>query len=50
MGPLVFSAAGFVPVLGFLFSLVMDAVGSGVALRTKFGSREYWFVKTPSAC
>ncbi len=46
MGLAVFSVAGFVPVLGFLFSLVMNAVGWGVALRTKFGSRENWFVKS----
>ena len=45
MGLLVFSLAGFVPILGFLFSFVMNAVGWGIALRTKFGSRENWFVK-----
>jgi len=50
MGLLVFSLAGFVPILGFLFSFVMNAVGWGIALRTKFGSRENWFVKTPPAC
>jgi hypothetical protein len=47
MGLLVFSLAGFVPILGFLFSFVMNAVGWGIALRTKFGSRENWFVKKP---
>jgi hypothetical protein len=47
MGLLLFSLAGFVPVLGFLFTLVMNAVGWGVAIRTKFGTRENWFVKTP---
>jgi len=50
MGLVVFSVAGFVPVLGFFFGLVMNAVGWGVALRTKFGSRENWFVKTPPGC
>ena len=45
MGLLVFSLAGFVPILGFLFTLVMNAVGWGIAIRTKFGSRENWFVK-----
>jgi hypothetical protein len=49
MGLLLFSLAGFVPILGFLFTLVLNAVGWGIALRTKFGSRENWFVKTPSA-
>ena len=50
MGLLVFSLAGFVPVLGFLFTFVMNAVGWGIAIRTKFGSRENWFVKKPGAC
>jgi hypothetical protein len=51
MGLVIFSLAGFVPVLGFLFTFVMNAAGWGIALRTKFGSRENWFVKTPpSAC
>jgi len=45
MGLFVFSLAGFVPILGFLFTLVMNAVGWGIAIRTKFGSRENWFVK-----
>ena len=48
LGLLLFSLAGFVPFLGFLFTLVMNAVGWGIAIRTKFGSRENWFVKTPS--
>ncbi|MEN6561599.1 MAG: hypothetical protein ABFD52_12565 [Acidobacteriota bacterium] len=48
MGLLVFSLAGFVPVLGLLFTLAMNAVGWGVALRTKFGTRENWFVKKPA--
>jgi hypothetical protein len=50
MGLLVFSLAGFVPVLGFLFTFVLNAVGWGIAVRTKFGSRENWFVKKPAAC
>jgi len=50
MGLLIFSLAGFVPVLGFLFTLAMNAVGWGIAIRTKFGSRENWFVRTPPAC
>jgi hypothetical protein len=49
MGLLLFSLAGFVPILGFLFTMVLNAVGWGIALRTKFGSRENWFVKTPPA-
>lgn len=50
MGLLVFSLAGFVPVLGFLFTFAMNAVGWGVALRTKFGTRENWFEKRPAGC
>jgi hypothetical protein len=48
MGLLVFSLAGFVPVLGFLFGFVMNAVGWGVAVRTKFGTRENWFQRKPA--
>jgi len=47
LGLFVFSVAGFVPVLGFLFGLVMNALGWGIAIRTKFGSRENWFQKKP---
>lgn len=50
MGLLVFSLAGFVPVLGFLFTFAMNAVGWGVTLRTKFGTRENWFEKKPAGC
>jgi hypothetical protein len=48
MGLLVFSLATFVPVLGFFFAFVMNAVGWGVAIRTKFGSTENWFQKKPA--
>jgi hypothetical protein len=48
LGLLVFSLASFVPILGFVFGLVMNAVGWGVAIRTKFGSRENWFQKKPA--
>ena len=48
LGLLVFSLATFVPVLGFFFGLVMNAVGWGIAIRTKFGSRENWFDKKPA--
>jgi len=48
-GLFIFSLAGFVPLLGFLFSFVMNAVGWGIALRTRFGTRENWFHKK-AAC
>ncbi|MCX6570492.1 MAG: hypothetical protein NT006_03595 [Candidatus Aminicenantes bacterium] len=47
-GLALFSFVGFIPVVGFLFGLVMDAVGWGIALRTKFGTRENWFQKKPA--
>jgi len=47
-GLLAFSLASFVPVLGFIFGLVMNAVGWGIAIRTKFGSMENWFQKKPA--
>jgi hypothetical protein len=47
-GLALFSFIGFIPVIGFLFGLVMNAVGWGIALRTKFGTRENWFQKKPA--
>jgi hypothetical protein len=45
MGLLVFSLIGFLPVIGFLFGLVMNMVGWGIAIRTKFGTTENMFQK-----
>lgn len=36
---------GLIPVAGFLFSLVVSLVGWGVAIRTRFGTTENWFVR-----
>ncbi len=47
-GLFLFSFIGFIPVVGFLFGLVMNFVGWGIALRTKFGTRENWFHKKPA--
>ncbi|MBE3112234.1 MAG: hypothetical protein IMZ46_17295 [Acidobacteria bacterium] len=47
-GLALFSFIGFIPVVGFLFGLAMNAVGWGIALRTKFGTRENWFQKKPA--
>jgi hypothetical protein len=47
-GLLLYSLIGFIPVVGFFFGVVMNAVGWGVALRTKFGTRENWFHKKPA--
>jgi hypothetical protein len=48
VGLALFSFIGFIPVVGFLFGLAMNAVGWGIALRTKFGTRENWFQKKPA--
>jgi len=47
-GLLLFSFIGFIPVIGFIFGLVMNIVGWGIVLRTKFGTRENWFHKKPA--
>ena len=47
-GLFIFSLVGFIPLFGFLFGFVMNAVGWGIALRTKFGTRENWFHKKPA--
>jgi len=47
-GLFLFSFIGFIPVVGFFFGLAMNAVGWGIALRTKFGTRENWFYKKPA--
>jgi hypothetical protein len=47
-GLFLFSFIGFIPVVGFLFGLAMNAAGWGIALRTKFGTRENWFHKKPA--
>ncbi|MCJ7587676.1 MAG: hypothetical protein MUQ00_07235 [Candidatus Aminicenantes bacterium] len=43
IGLLAVGLAGFIPVLGFLFSFVLNILGWGVVLRTKFGTKENWF-------
>jgi hypothetical protein len=47
-GLFLFSFIGFIPIVGFVFGLVMNAAGWGIALRTKFGTRENWFHKKPA--
>jgi hypothetical protein len=47
-GLLLFSFIGFIPVIGFFFGLVMNIVGWGIVIRTKFGTRENWFHKKPA--
>jgi hypothetical protein len=45
MGLLVFSLINFLPIFGFLFGLVMNMVGWGIAIRTKFGTTANMFQK-----
>lgn len=39
---------GLVPVLGFIFSLVVSLVGWGVAIRTRFGTLDNWLAHNQS--
>jgi hypothetical protein len=43
IGLILFSLIGIIPIVGFLASFVLNAVGWGVAIRTKFGTTENWF-------
>jgi hypothetical protein len=43
LGLLVLAIIGFVPVLGFLITSFLGALGWGVAIRTKFGTKQNWF-------
>ncbi len=45
LGLLVVSIFTFIPFLGILFSLFIEFLIFGVAIRTKFGSTENWFQK-----
>ena len=42
-GLLVVTLIGFVPIFGFLFGLVINMVGWGIAIRTKFGTTDNAF-------
>jgi hypothetical protein len=42
-GLLILSLIGFVPVLGFLATSVLNILGWGIVLRTKFGTTANWF-------
>ncbi len=42
-GLAVVTLIGFVPIFGFLFGLVINMVGWGIAIRTKFGTTENMF-------
>ena len=44
-GLVLVSLIGFIPFFGFLFALVLNIIGWGVVIRTKFGTKENWFRK-----
>ena len=44
-GLVLVSLIGFIPFVGFLFSMVLNIIGWGVVIRTKFGTTENWFRK-----
>jgi hypothetical protein len=45
IGLVVVSVIKFMPILGFLFSFCLSLIGWGVAIRTRFGTRENWLKK-----
>lgn len=47
LGLLVVTLIDFLPFVGLLFSVVLNLVGWGIALRTKFGTTENMFLKKP---
>jgi hypothetical protein len=46
-GLLVVSLVGFIPFVGFLFSLVLSILGWGAVIRTKFGTTDVWIGRKP---
>jgi hypothetical protein len=49
LGLLVVSFMGFIPLLGFLFTLCLSIIGWGVVIRTKFGTVENAFLRKAKA-
>lgn len=48
-GLLIVSLVGFLPFVGFLFTLVLSILGWGVVIRTKFGTTDHWLGRKPQA-
>lgn len=46
-GLLVVSLVGFLPFVGFLFTLVLSILGWGAVIRTKFGTTDHWLSRKP---
>jgi hypothetical protein len=49
LGLITVGVIGFIPIIGFLFSLFLSLFGWGVALRTKFGTTGNWFRRAPAS-
>jgi hypothetical protein len=49
LGLLFFGFLSFIPILGFLFTTVVNIFGWGAAIRTKFGTTQNWLRRTPRA-
>jgi hypothetical protein len=47
LGLIAVGLIGFIPIIGFLFSLFLSLFGWGVAIRTKFGTTGNWFRRVP---
>ena len=48
IGLIIVTFLGLVPVLGFIFLLVVSLIGWGVAIRTRFGTMDNWFARNRS--
>ncbi|MCR4409436.1 MAG: hypothetical protein QHH43_03425 [Candidatus Saccharicenans sp.] len=48
IGLVIVTFLGLIPVLGFIFSLVVSLVGWGVAIRTRFGTMDNWLARNRS--
>jgi len=47
LGLLIVSFIGFIPFIGFLFTLVLSILGWGAVVRTKFGTTDHWLGRKP---
>lgn len=47
-GFLLVSFVTFIPIIGSLFSMVVNILGWGAVIRTRFGTRENWLQKNPA--
>jgi hypothetical protein len=47
LGLLFVGFIGFIPLFGWLFTTIVNIIGWGAAIRTKFGTTENWFRRAP---